>query len=198
MDAMQQCSNAAMQQCTRRAYWRVERCGDHEASAGTRSPTPSALPLDPYVETISRPFSNLELDRPLCFLLHDSRTTGNGLPAADVASLQPHEVACAQFAVDCHIEHGSIAAAQAARVRNECKNSWPAATTRLLSSLRSRRRPSCPVIPLCTGDCRRKASENILRALPLLFDVAKPSAADSGDNRPGGGGADQPLKENPR
>jgi hypothetical protein len=65
--------------------------------------------LNPCPDTVAGLLCDLELDRPLSFLLHDRRSAGDSVPVANVANPQLRQIARAQFAVDCQIEHREIA-----------------------------------------------------------------------------------------
>ena len=60
--------------------------------------------LDPSGHGLPRGLGDLELHRPRGLLLHDDGPRGDAVAVADVADLQPDEIASAQLAVDTKVE----------------------------------------------------------------------------------------------
>src|SRR5271169_2088283 len=64
---------------------------------------------DPGEDRFSGRLRDFELNRPLCFLLHDDRARGDSIPMSEIADAQLHEIAAAQLAVDRQIEQRELA-----------------------------------------------------------------------------------------
>ena len=60
--------------------------------------------LDPSGHGLPRGLGDLELHRSRGLLLHDDGPRGDAVAVADVADLQPDEIASAQLAVDTEVE----------------------------------------------------------------------------------------------
>ena len=64
--------------------------------------------MDPCQDRFASLLRDLELQRPLCLLLHDHGASRNALAMADVADSQRHEIARPKFAVDREVEEGEL------------------------------------------------------------------------------------------
>jgi hypothetical protein len=60
----------------------------------------------PRLDRGSGPLGDLELHRPARLLLDDARAVTDPTADADIADLQPHEIAAPEFAVDRKVEQG--------------------------------------------------------------------------------------------
>lgn len=65
----------------------------------------------PGADRVPRLFSDLELHRTLCLMLHDDRARANPTALDNVPNPERHQVAAAQFAVDPKVEQGEITGA---------------------------------------------------------------------------------------
>jgi hypothetical protein len=78
--------------------------------------------LDPGLKDLTGWGSDFELNRLLCFLLHDGRARRDHVAMAHVADLQPYKVAAAKLAVDPEVEQSELASA-VCRGRRSCPSS---------------------------------------------------------------------------
>src|SRR5271168_2830927 len=64
---------------------------------------------NPGGNCVSGQFGYFKLYRPPGFFLHDDRTRYDAITLSDVTDAQADQIATAQFAVDCKIEHSKFA-----------------------------------------------------------------------------------------
>jgi beta-keto acid cleavage enzyme len=72
-------------------------------------PSPDRSPASPGLERCAHRRRDLELDRALCLVLHDSGSGGHLIAMGEIADLQAHKIAAAQLAVDAKVEESQLA-----------------------------------------------------------------------------------------